>query len=69
MRPAFSIFKPQDHDYSGGFEQLLRQEKALYEVETGRSELPVTCFEGIFPDWAYDYVKDGGVAVVSGAQK
>ena len=28
MKPAFAIYRPQYGEYSGGFEQLLRQEKA-----------------------------------------
>lgn len=68
MRPAFSIYKGNG-PCSGGFEQLLRQEKTLYELRDGRSDLPVTCFEGVFPDWAYAYVEEGGVAVVSSARK
>ena len=67
MRPAFLIYRKSGLPYSGGFEQLLRQEKTLYEIGEERSDLPVTCFEGVFPDWAYDYVKDGGIAFVSGA--
>ena len=69
MRPAFSIYKPDNYSYSGGFEQLLRQEKTLYTVSDHREDLPVTCFEKDFPDWAYEYVEDGGIAIVSGADK
>lgn len=67
MKPAFAIYRPQNSEYSGGFEQLLRQEKAIYRVIDEKGNEAVTCFEGIFPDWAYDYVKEGGIAIVSGA--
>ena len=69
MKPAFAIYRPSHGEYSGGFEQLLRQEKTIFHVTEERSEDAVTCFEGIFPDWAYSYVEEGGIAVVSGAQK
>ncbi len=67
MRPCFGVWKPEKGEYSGGFEQLLRQEKTLYRVSSNREDVPVTCFESAFPDWAYDYVEGGGIAVVSGA--
>ncbi len=69
MRPCFGIYKEKGNEYSGGFEQLLRQEKTLYQVSSDRENVPVSCFESVFPDWAYDYVSEGGVAVVSGAKK
>ncbi|MBQ6494047.1 MAG: hypothetical protein IJI92_09320 [Erysipelotrichaceae bacterium] len=69
MKPGFAICKDITKGYSGGFEQLLRQEKTIYTVVNERSELPVTCFENHFPEWAYSYVEDGGIAIVSGAAK
>ena len=69
MIPFFAVYRPKKGPYTGGFEQLLRQDKTLYRMVSGRDDAPVTCFEGVFPDWAYDYVSDGGVAVVSGADK
>ncbi len=67
MKPAFAIYRPTKENYSGGFEQLLRQEKAIYRLSEARGDEAVTCFEGVFPDWAYDYVEAGGIAIVSGA--
>ena len=32
MNPYFAIYKPERGSYSGGFEQLLRQEKTIYKV-------------------------------------
>ena len=69
MKPAFAIYRPLDGQYSGGFEQLLRQEKAIYSLVHEKSDEAVICFEGCFPDWAYGYVEDGGIAIVSGADK
>ncbi len=69
MRPCFGVYKEERSEYSGGFEQLLRQEKTLYHVSSQREDVPVTCFENVFPDWAYDYVNEGGIVVVSGAKK
>ena len=68
-RPYFAVYKDEKAGYSGGFEQLLRQEKTLYVVSVDRTDAPVVCFENVFPDWAYGYVKEGGIAVVSGAGK
>lgn len=52
---------------SGGITQLLRQEKTPFEVVEGPSDCPVVLFEGCFPDWAYRFMENGGVAVVLGA--
>ncbi|MBQ6334302.1 MAG: hypothetical protein IJI46_04455 [Erysipelotrichaceae bacterium] len=67
MRPAFLVYQSEDN--TGGFEQLLRQQKTLYVLSDHREYLPVACFEKDFPDWAYDFVEDGGIAVVSGATR
>lgn len=67
MNPYFAIYKPERGPYSGGFEQLLRQEKTIYRVSAERSDAAVTCFESVFPQWAYEYVRQGGIALVSGA--
>lgn len=69
MKPAFAIYRPLVGEYSGGFEQLLRQEKAIYDIVQDKSDHAVTCFENVFPDWAYGCVEDGGIAIVSGAAK
>lgn len=67
MKPCFAIYRPEKGPYSGGFEQLLRQEKTIYEVSAEETDAAVTCFEGVFPKWAYEYVEQGGIALVSGA--
>ena len=67
MRPYIAVYRSGKEAYSGGFEQLLRQEKTLHAVSAEKTDAPVTCFENVFPDWAYDYVKEGGIAMVSGA--
>ncbi|MBR4469768.1 MAG: hypothetical protein IKS54_00435 [Erysipelotrichaceae bacterium] len=67
MRPYIAVYKDENKEYSGGFEQLLRQDKTLYKVSSVREDAPVTCFESVFPEWAYDYVSDGGIAILSGA--
>lgn len=68
MKPKCRVVRTEYS--SGGFEQILRQEKTVYEVSTQEgSDAAVTCFEEFFPDWGYDYVKQGGIALVSGARK
>lgn len=47
-----------------GWKILCEQEKTPYKV-TSLPDCPVTVFDGLTPDWFEDYLKNGGIAVVT----
>ena len=59
----------QSSHASGGLLQFFRQEKTPFEIIKNSAEYPVIFFDEIFPVWAYDYIRNGGVAFVCGADK
>lgn len=54
-------------DGPGGWQRVLDQER-IASRPAGDGAAPVTVFAGALPPWAEQYVRDGGVAVLSGAQ-
>lgn len=67
MTDAIEVFVGICRDDTQGWRRILDQERIAHRPDRD-GKAPVVVFVGALPDWAEQYVVEGGVAVVSGAQ-